>query len=307
MHDHSHCDHHKPASYGKAFAIGITLNLGYVIAEVAFGLNAKSLSLVADAGHNFGDVIGLLMGWVAAIVATRAPSDTRTYGYRRSTILAALANSVLLLVSVGAVAWEAVRRIQEPVPVSGNVVMIVAAVGILINGGTALMFIKGRKDDLNIAGAYSHMAADALVALGVVISGAIMKATGLNWIDPVVSLVIAVLVGLGSFGMLKRSLNLALDAVPEGTNLPEIRAFLTNLPGITAVTDLHVWPMSTTEVALTAHVTAPLGLSTKQLSDACHEMTHLFNIAHSTIQVNGVDLDGCSLAIPTHESSPVRV
>lgn len=297
MHDHLHCEHHRPASYGRAFAIGVGLNIAYVVAEVIYGLASHSLSLVADAGHNFGDVIGLLMGWIASVVALRPPSRRRTYGYRRSTILAALANSVLLLVTVGAIAVEAVHRFSEPVPVPGATVMIVAAVGILVNGGTALMFVRGRKGDLNIAGAYQHMAADALVALGVVIAGGLMALTGRTWIDPAVSLVLAVLVGWSSWSTLRQSLDLALDAVPEGTDLSAIQQFLAALPGVVAVTDLHVWSMSTTEVALTAHVTAPEGIPSEVLAEAQHEMSHRFEIAHSTIQVDTHGAQMCPLMI----------
>jgi cobalt-zinc-cadmium efflux system protein len=296
MHDHGSCDHHpQPANYGRAFAIGIALNAAYVVGELGFGFASRSLSLVADAGHNAGDVLGLLMGWCAAVVATRRPNARRTYGYRRSTILAALANSVLLLVTVGAVAWEAIVRLSAPVEIPGKVVMAVAGVGILVNGGTALMFVRGRKGDLNIAGAYMHMATDTLVALGVVVAGGLMLVTHLAWIDSVVSLSIAVLVGIGSYRMLRRSLDLALDAVPEGTDANEIRAYLRRLPGVTEVTDLHVWPMSTTEVALTAHVTAPKGLGASVLADAQHDMTHRFDIAHSTIQVDAETPPPCPL------------
>jgi len=283
---HDHCDHHGPANYGRAFAIGITLNLAYLIGEIAYGMNAKSLALLADAGHNFGDVVGLLMGWAAAVISLRPPSKKRTYGYRRSTILAALANSTLLMVALAAVAWEAIQRLQKPVEVPGGIVMAVAGIGILVNGGTALLFMRGRKDDLNIAGAYMHMASDALVALGVVISGAVMLATHLPWIDSAVSLVLAIVVGISAWKMLARSLDLALDAVPEGTDLEAIKACLKRIPGVTEVTDLHVWPMSTTEVALTAHITAPNGLPKTALNDAQEKMRHDLGIEHCTIQVN---------------------
>jgi cobalt-zinc-cadmium efflux system protein len=295
MHDHAHCDHHAPPNFGRAFAVGIALNTGFVIGELGFGFASRSLSLVADAGHNAGDVLGLLMAWVAAVAATRRPNPRRTYGYRRSTILAALANSVLLLVTVGAIAWEAVVRLSAPVEIPGKIVMAVAAVGILVNGGTALMFVRGRDSDLNIAGAYMHMATDALVAFGVVVAGAAMLVTHFAWIDSVVSLLISLLVGIGSWRMLRRSLDLALDAVPEGTDANEIRAYLHALPGVVEVTDLHIWPMSTTEVALTAHVTAPQGLLGKVLIEAQTDLHHRFDIAHSTIQVDSDTPPPCPL------------
>jgi len=296
MHDHSHCDHHKPASYSIAFAVGVTLNAAFVIVEIFYGVMTKSLSLLADAGHNVGDVLGLLMGWGAAYLATRPPTIRRTYGYRRSSILAALANSALLLVAVGAIAWEAIKRLSEPVPVQGTVVMAVAGVGILVNGGTALMFVRGRKDDLNIEGAYLHMLTDAVVALGVVVAGWAIRLTGAWWIDPVSSLVIVALITMGSWKLLRRSFDLAIDAVPQGVDPTAVRAFLESRPGVEAVSDLHIWAMSTTETALTAHLVMPSGCEDGFVPNLAHELVHEFSIAHSTIQIDRT-FGECSLAV----------
>jgi cobalt-zinc-cadmium efflux system protein len=296
MHDHSHCDHHKPASYSTAFAVGITLNTLFVIVEIGFGVMSKSLSLLADAGHNVGDVLGLLMGWGAAFLATRPPTVRRTYGYRRSSILAALANSALLLVAVGAIAWEAIQRLSEPVHVPGGIVMAVAAVGIVVNGGTALMFVRGRKDDLNIEGAYLHMLTDAIVAFGVVIAGWSIRETGAWWIDPVSSLVIVAMITIGSWKLLRRSFDLAIDAVPQGVDPTAVRSYLESRPGVEGVSDLHIWAMSTTETALTAHLVMPAGCEDGFVPNLAHELIHEFSIAHSTIQIDR-DFGGCSLAV----------
>ena len=297
MHDHSHCDHHRPASYNTAFAVGVTLNAAFVAIEVGYGLFSRSLSLLADAGHNLGDVLGLLMGWAAAYLATRPPTAHHTYGYRRSSILAALGNSVLLLVAVGAIAWEAIQRFSQPVPVPGGIVMGVAGIGILVNGGTALMFVRGRKDDLNIEGAYMHMLTDAIVAFGVVLAGLAIRMTGASWIDPVSSLVIVALITIGSWRLLRRSFDLALDAVPEGVDPSKVREFLEAQPGVDGVADLHIWAMSTTETALTVHLVMPNGCAEGFLRDLAHELIHEFSIGHSTIQVDQEFGIGCSLAI----------
>ena len=296
MHDHSHCDHHKPASYNTAFAVGVGLNLTFVIIEITYGVMTKSLSLLADAGHNVGDVLGLLMGWAAAFLATRPPTLRHTYGYRRSSILAALANSALLLVAVGAIAWEAIQRFSAPVQVQGNIVMAVAGIGILINGGTALMFVRGRKDDLNIEGAYLHMLTDAIVAFGVVLAGFAIKQTGAAWIDPVSSLVIVGLITMGSWNLLRKSFDLAIDAVPQGVDPAAVRKYLEAQPGVEGVSDLHIWAMSTTETALTAHLVMPSGCEDDFVPDLAHELIHEFSIAHSTIQIDR-DFGGCSLAV----------
>ena len=296
MHDHSNCDHHKPASYNTAFAVGVTLNTAFVVGEIIFGISSKSLSLLADAGHNVGDVLGLLMGWGAAYLATRPPTVRRTYGYRRSSILAALGNSSLLLVAVGAIAWEAVQRLSHPVPIPGSVVMGVAWIGILVNGGTALMFVRGRKDDLNIEGAYTHMLMDAIVAFGVVVAGFAMRITHAWWIDPVSSLVIVGLITMGSWNLLRRSFDLAIDAVPQGVDPLAVRDYLMAQPGVKGVSDLHIWAMSTTETALTAHLVMPAGCEDDFVPDLAHELIHEFSIAHSTIQIDR-NFGSCSLTV----------
>jgi cobalt-zinc-cadmium efflux system protein len=288
VHDHAECDHHKPASYNWAFALGITLNLSFVIGETIFGAANRSLSLLADAGHNLGDVLGLLMGWIATIIALRPATERRTYGYRKSTILAAFGNSTLLLIGVGAVAWEAIRRLGDPVQVPGNTIMIVAAIGILVNGGTALAFVKGRKDDLNLEGAYLHMMTDAIVAFGVVVAGFAMRATGLYWIDPVMGLVIAFIVAAGSWKLLRRSAEMAIDAVPEKLDPATVRLFLEALECVEAVTDLHIWSLSTTEVALTAHLVVPLNAPVDFAESVSHDLHNRFGIDHSTIQLDQV-------------------
>ena len=296
MHDHAGCDHHRPASYNWAFAIGVTLNLSFVCAEGLYGAANRSLSLLADAGHNLGDVIGLLMGWIATIIATRPATERRTYGFRRSTILAAFGNSGLLLIGVGAVACEAIRRLGEPVTVPGTTVMVVAAVGILVNGGTALGFIRGRKDDLNIEGAYTHMLADAIVAFGVVVAGFAMRATGMLWIDPVTGLAIAAIVGIGSWRLLRRSVEMAIDAVPEKLSLVEVKTYLEGLSEVESVTDLHIWSLSTTEIALTAHLVVPKGVPPDFATHIADELLHRFDIRHSTIQFDRT-AQPCALSV----------
>lgn len=239
--------HHAPASFGGAFAIGIALNLAYVLGESFYGVLAHSLALLADAGHNLGDVLGLAGAWLASNLSKRRPGGRYTYGLRRSSILAALANAVVLLVVTGGIAWEGVRRLIEPEPVGGFIIMVVAAVGIVINGVTALLFMSGRKDDLNIKGAFLHMASDALVALGVVVAGAIIMWTGWLWLDPAVSLVVSAIIVAGTWSLLRDSVNFSLDAVPPGFDQAKIASFLQKLPGVVEIHDLHIWGMSTTE------------------------------------------------------------
>jgi len=285
MHDHSHCDHHKPASYNTAFAVGVSLNAAFVVLEVGYGITTRSLSLLADAGHNVGDVLGLLMGWAAAYLATRPPTTRRTYGYRRSSIVA-----------VGAIAWEAIQRLSDPVPVQGGVVMAVAGIGIIVNGGTALMFVRGRKDDLNIEGAYLHMLTDAIVAGGVVVAGFAIRRTHAAWIDPVSSLIILSLITIGSWKLLRRSFDLAIDAVPDAVDPAAVRAYLESRPGVEGVADLHIWGMSTTETALTAHLVMPKGSEEDFVSNLAHELIHEFGINHSTIQIDRSH-GGCALSV----------
>ena len=303
-HGHSHGlghnlggHHHAPANFGKAFAIGIALNLAYVIGEAFYGVIAHSLALLADAGHNFGDVLGLAGAWLAVLLGKRRPSGRYTYGLRRSSVLAALGNAILLLVVTGGIAWEGVRRLLDPEPVGGSIVMVVAAVGVAVNGATAFLFMAGRKDDLNIKGAFLHMASDALVALGVVIAGAAMLLTGWLWLDPAISLVVSAVIVAGTWGLLRDSMNLALDAVPPGVDPAKVAAFLRKLPGVAAVHDLHIWGMSTTETALTAHLVRPgAGLDDDMLHEACKELREHFRISHATFQVeNGAGAHPCAL------------
>ena len=298
QHGHEHAGHHHaPASFGRAFAIGITLNLCYVVGEVFYGVIAHSLALLADAGHNFGDVLGLGGAWLAAELSKRRPGGRYTYGLRRSSILAALANAVLLLVVTGGIAWEGIQRLITPQPVGGGVIMAVAAVGIVINGATALLFMAGRKGDLNIQGAFTHMAADALVALGVVVAGAVIYWTGWLWVDPAVSLVVSVVIIGGTWSLLRDSVNFSLDAVPPGIDQEKIALFLQGLPGVAEVHDLHIWGMSTTETALTAHLVRPsAGLDDDMLHHAAEELRDHFNIGHATFQVEtGVGAKLCRL------------
>jgi len=291
-HDHSHA----PKDFGRAFAIGVTLNFGFVIVEVLFGIFAHSLALIADAGHNLGDVLGLVLAWVASILAKTAPTDRRTYGLRSSSILAALFNAIFLLVSVGAIIWEAIRRFGVPIEVAGKTVIWVSLVGIAINTATALMFFSGRKGDLNIRGAFLHMAADAAVSAGVVVAGIAIVFTGLHWIDPTVSLIIAAVIVWGTWGLLRDSVNLALQAVPRGIDLGEVREYLAALPNVTTVHDLHVWPMSTTETALTVHLEMPTGSRADPfLLEVCEHLREEFGIEHSTIQIER-NAKSCSLA-----------
>ena len=283
-------------SFTSAFAIGVTLNFAFVILEVTFGFFAHSLALIADAGHNMSDVLGLLLAWGAAALSRRAPTERRTYGWKSSSILAALFNGILLLVSVGAIAWEAVRRLHNPPDVAGKTIIWVSAIGIVINTATALMFFSGRKHDLNIRGAFMHMAADAAVSLGVVLAGWAILVTGLRWIDPAVSLVIAAVIVWGTWSLLRDSINLALHGVPEGIEIAAVRAYLVSLPHVTAVHDLHVWPMSTTETALTAHLVRDVDDCDCALLDrAARDLLLQFQIHHATLQFETVEHE-CSLA-----------
>ncbi|HUF62419.1 MAG TPA: cation diffusion facilitator family transporter [Verrucomicrobiales bacterium] len=273
------------AGHHKAFALGIFLNSAYIAVEVVFGFLTDSLALLADAGHNLSDVFSLFLAWGAAYMAGRPPSGRRTYGLRRASILAALANAMILLIAIGAIAWEAVQRFADPPPVAGATVMWVAGTGVLINGFTALLFMKGREKDLNIKGAFLHMAADAGVSLGVVAAGLMMLLTGWPWIDAAVSLLIVVVIAAGTWGLLRDSLNLALDAVPPGIDLEAVRGYLTSLPQVTAVHDLHIWGMSTTETALTAHLvrTNPR-VDNALLVKTARELRERFQIVHVTLQ-----------------------
>ena len=284
---HGHSGHsHAPASFGRAFAIGITLNLGFVGVEAAYGVMSGSMALLADAGHNLSDVLGLFIAWGAATLAKRTPKGRYTYGLRSSSILAALLNAILLLVAIAVIAVEAIERFAQPSPVAGSTVMIVAGVGILINGATALLFMSGRKTDLNIRGAYLHMAADAAVSAGVVLAGLMIVLTGKTWIDPVTSLAIVAIIGIGTWGLLRDSVNMSLHAAPLGTDPARIRAFLRKQPGVKGVHDLHIWPISTTETALTAHLLLPDGYPGDGFtSGIVAALKDRFAIHHATIQI----------------------
>jgi len=295
-HGHGHAGHsHAPDNFGAAFAVGVALNTAFVVAELVFGYAANSLALISDAVHNFSDVIALLLAWAAGWLARRQPTEQHTYGYRRASILAALINAGLLLIAVGGIAVEAVNRIHEPAAVTGSTVVWVAALGIVVNGGTALMFMRGRHGDLNIRGAYLHMAADAGVSFGVVVAALLIMLTGWLWIDPVISLCIAAVVLGSGWGLARDSVNLALDGVPKGIELAQVRNYLGRLDGVTEVHDLHVWAMSTNETALTAHLVRPGGNDDAFLHGVCEQLSHRFNIHHATLQIE-VGSDVCKLA-----------
>ena len=285
MHQCSH-HHHEASNFGWAFAIGIALNLIFVAVEAAFGFWSNSLALLADAGHNLSDVLGLLLAWGGYALAKLAPSQNRTYGWRGSTILAALFNALLLLFAVGGIAWEAIGRLADPSPVAAPTIIVVALVGVVINTATAMLFMRGRQHDLNIRGAYLHMAADAMLSLGVVVAGILIALTSLLWIDPVTSLIIAVVIFWSTWSLLKDSFNLAMQAVPPSVNIVAVETFLGSLPGVTEVHDLHVWAMSTTEIALTVHLVKPEATNDDQLlRETSRELQHDFGISHSTIQI----------------------
>lgn len=301
-HDHGGPGHsHAPKNFGTAFAIGTTLNLAFVVIEAVFGIYAHSLALVADAGHNLGDVLGLVLAWVASVLARTTPTQRHTYGLRGSSILAALFNAIFLLVSVGAIAWEAFRRFNAPTDVAGKTVIWVSAIGIIINTATALMFMSGRKGDLNIRGAFLHMAADAGISAGVVVAGFAILVTGYHWIDPIVSLAISAVIIWGTWDLLRESVNMAVQAVPQSVDLAAVKQYLTGLDGVVAVHDLHVWAMSTTETALTVHLVKPdAQIDDALIADVCDRLHHDFGIGHSTIQLeSGGDAHPCKLA-PEH-------
>ena len=287
---------HRPDAFGRAFVIGIILNLGFVILEVIYGAFAHSLALVADAGHNMSDVLGLVLAWSATYFARRPRTERRTYGLRSFSILAALFNAIFLLIAVGGIAWEAIRRFASPAPVAGLTVIWVATAGICVNGATALMFLSGRKRDLNVRAAFLHMAADAAVSLGVVIAGILIIGTGWLWIDPVISLAIAAIITWGTWGLLRDSANLALHAVPQGIEVAEVRRYLASLPHVREVHDLHVWPMSTTETALTAHLVRDVAdCDCALLEQASLYLQEKFEIQHATLQFETMDHQ-CHLA-----------
>jgi cobalt-zinc-cadmium efflux system protein len=291
-HGHNHNHSHVPEHFGLVFIIGIVLNIGFVIIEVIYGISARSMALVADAGHNFGDVLSLLFAWIAYVLAKRKPTSTHTYGLRRTTILAALLNSFILLMSLGVIGWEAVLHLQHPVPVAGNIIIIVAAIGILINGLVALMFFKGRKRDINIRSAFQHMAMDALVSLGVVVGGVIIRLTAWYWIDSVISLIIVAVILVSTWKLFMESFHFALDAVPKNIEYDAVKKFLLATEGVEEVHDLHIWGVSTTETALTVHLYMPNGIPDNQfIFRLSEDIQHRFGIEHSTIQIENSSAD----------------
>ena len=303
-HTHGLGDHHGHShglvDYGRAFLIGTILNLGFVIVEAVFGFLANSMALLADAGHNLSDVAGLLVAWGAATLAKRAPTRHYTYGFRRSSILAALFNALFLLAAMGAIAFEAIQRFTDPEPVSSTTVMLVAGVGIVINAATALLFASGRKGDINIRGAYLHMAADAAVSAGVVIAGFAITQTGWLWLDPLTSLIIVAVIFFGTWGLLRDSVGMSLDRVPSDIAPIEVEHWLASLPGVTRVHDLHIWGMSTTEVALTCHLVMPKGSPGDAfLHQTAARLDQEFGIDHITIQIELEDDGSCDQAPAT--------
>jgi len=293
---HHHAHDHAQADFGRAFALGTALNLAFVVLEGGAGLWSDSVALLADAGHNFSDVIGLLIAWGGAELSKLRPSKRFTYGYSSSSILAALANALLLLVAVGAIGWEAFRRLADPPPVAGMTVILVAAAGIVVNTATALLFVRGRKGDLNVRGAFLHMVGDAAVSAGVVIGGALILWTGTRWIDPVASLLIVAVILWSTWGLLRESIAMALHAVPREIDALHVEAMLAALPGVSRVHDLHIWPVSTRETAMTAHLVMPGGHPGDEfLIDLQHELDHDFAIGHATVQIEIADGAECRM------------
>jgi cobalt-zinc-cadmium efflux system protein len=298
-HNHGH-DHGRAAAphspRGAGFATAVALNLAFVVAEVTAGLVSGSMALIADAGHNLSDVLTLLLAWGASVLAARPPSERFTYGLKSSSILAAIANAALLWVALGAILVETIRRFSDPAPVAGATMIVVAAAGIVINGLSAVLFARGRKTDLNLRAAFQHLLADAAVSAGVVVAGVAVTLTGARWIDPVTSLLITLVIGWGSWGLLRDAVRMGLLAVPESIDQARVRAFLAAQPGVTAVHDLHIWPMSTTETAITAHLVMPRGYpGDRFLHDLADRLEHEFGIGHPTFQVETRPDESCAL------------
>ncbi len=296
-HDGHHHHHHgpPPPGAGWAFAVAVALNLAFVAIEAGFGLASGSMALVADAGHNLSDVLSLVLAWGASVLSQRPPSDRYTYGLKSSSILAAIANAALLWVAIGGITVETLRRLTDPAPVVGSTIIAVAAAGILVNGASALLFARGSKSDLNVRAAFVHLLADAAVSAGVVIAGLLIIGTGQWWIDPATSLVVTGVIAWSSWSLLRQSLRFGMLGVPDTIDLATVRDYLQGLPGVVRVHDLHVWPMSTTESALTAHLVIPGERpSDRFLHDVAHELEHRFGIGHPTIQIEAGDAD-CAL------------
>jgi cobalt-zinc-cadmium efflux system protein len=295
-HQHDHGHHHSHHGHDRAFAIGTALNLGFVVAEIAFGLLANSMALLADAAHNLGDVLGLLLGWGAAWLARRPPTQRRTYGWGRSSILAALLNATILLIGVGAIGVEAAHRLLVPEPVREGTVILVAAAGILINGATALLFLRGRGHDINVRAQFVHMAADAGVSAGVVLAGLLILLTGWMWLDPIASLAIGIVIVATTWGLLRESIDLAMDAVPGGVAQEAVQDYLASVPGVLEVHDLHIWGLSTTQTALTAHLVCADPSAERSLHDVTTELRDRFGIGHATLQIEtDTDAELCRL------------
>ena len=296
-HGHDHHGHsHAPASFGRVFAISIILNTVFIIAEIIYGITSHSLALLADAGHNAGDVLSLFLAWGATYLARKKPSSRFTYGLSSSSIIAALANAVLLLVITGGICWEAVRRFSAPEPVAGNTVMIIAACRVLVNGISALLFMRGRKNDLNIRAAFLHLAGDAAISFGVIVSGFAIIKTGWLWLDPLTSLLVSLAIIITGWHLLRDSLRLSLHAVPEHIDYAKVMDFLKSQANVGEVHDLHIWAISTTEVALSAHLVMQTGHPGDDfLHDLSHKLHHDFEIGHSTIQLEIGDAETCEL------------
>lgn len=278
--------HHTIAHYNRIFAAGIALNVTFIAIEFISGITVNSIALIADAGHNLSDVLGLILAWGANYLAQTKATVTRTYGMRKSTVLAALANAIILLIAVGAIVIEAIRKFFEPQPVAGITIMIVAGIGVIVNGMTAFLFRSGGQKDINIRGAFLHMAADAGISLGVVITGLVIQITGWQWPDPAISLMIVTIITVGTWSLLKESFFLSLDAVPKNLNIKEVKEYLESLEGVQDVHDLHVWAMSTTEIALTVHLVMPeINTDDLFLQKLCSELHGKFDIEHPTIQI----------------------
>jgi cobalt-zinc-cadmium efflux system protein len=291
--EHTHS--HQVQNYNKAFGFGIALNIIYIIVEVTYGFIINSTALLADAGHNFSDVLGLILAWGGAYLAQTAVTKNRTYGLRKSTILAALFNAIILLIAVGAITIEAIRKISEPEPIGGTTMMIVAGVGVVINTLTALLFLKGREKDINIKGAFLHMAADAGVSLGVVVAGFLINITGFYLLDPIISLLIVIIITIGTWELLKDSFHLSMDAVPRGIDFEKVQEYLSSLEGVKEVHDLHIWAMSTTETALTVHIICAGKYKRNSIiKKVSKDLEHKFNIVHTTIQIEDRDDNYCN-------------
>lgn len=294
-HGHGH-SHAKPGA-GRAFIVGISLNLAFVVVEATFGILSHSMALLADAGHNLSDVLGLALSWAAMLLARRKPSPRRTYGMRGTTILASLANALVLLFVIGGVAWESARRFMSPEPIASKTVIAVALVGVLINASSAMLFLRDKESDLNVKSAYLHLASDAALSFGVAVAGVVILFTGWSWLDPAVSIALAIVILVGTWSLFKSSFHLALQGVPDHVDIDKVRSYLTALPRVTEVHDLHVWAISTTEVGLTAHLVVPhAGCEPTFLRDVSKHLHETFAIEHVTIQLDPPEQDPCALA-----------